>query len=287
MKRSEFFSDECQIIKTPMKAAKVYDGKRRFMLHSFEVNAEDNLAHIIRLDYFLKLLENEEHYLSNLTLWEDPWEAKLYREFGDIYNKNRGQNMPPSFEKVLEQFSASSWSRQPDDLAMWQGYTSRVLNYRLRSVQIVTTAEELFAAFDDQTQENLTLGEIMYLSSADIMEEFAQLWPSYEKGFLLKSNNMVLYPLFIKRQDFAHENEVRLVYQNPSNDLTSEETGKAVTGKSLKILHMDKFIHKIILDPWCSQAEANSIESYVSKIVQRHWPSWKLSIEQSKVSLNN
>ena len=287
MKRSEFFSDKYENIKKLFKSNWIYEENVRFMSNSFEINEKDELAHIMRLDYFLKLLAGGEHYLSALTSWEDPWEAKLYQDVGVIYNKNRRQDMPLSFDEILKQFFASCWSTKPDDLAMWQGYTSRVLNYRLRSVQVVTTAGDLFSAFDEDVQEALTLGAIEYLSADKLLADNQQIKPEYVKN-MTSHGNMDLFPLFIKRDDFAHENEVRLVYRAPVARLKREEKqqGGEVKGLSVKITDMKRFVHKIILDPWCSEAEANSIKSHVSQIVQSHWTSW-MPIEQSKVSLNN
>lgn len=289
MRKDFFFSDEQAIVQKALKGIGLQNNPRLlFWSNSFGVSPKDRLAQIMRLDYFIQLLVTQTHYMSMPLSWEDPWEAKSYRALIKCYRKYLG-NVDHSFEDVLKQFFASCWSRQPDDLAMWQGYTSRVLDYRLRSVQVVTTAEDLFFAFDINTQRELKLGGMTYLSSTEIRKLHKLLAPNYANGTLLGCKNMDVYPLFIKRRDFAHENEVRLVYRASTDELTREKEQKRgeARGKTLKIVDMKRFIHKIILDPWCSQAEANSIKSYIEKIVSSHCSSWHLHIERAKISLNN
>ncbi len=285
MRKAFFFSDEQSIVQKAIKTiGQQNNPKMLFWTNSFAIDPKDQLARIMRLDHFIQLLVTQTHYMSAPLAWEDPWEAKIYRNIIRYYRKRLG-NADHSFEDVLKQFFASCWSRQPDDLAMWQGYTSRVLDYRLRCVQVVTTAKDLFSAFNVNTQRKLTLGGIVYLSSTEIKRLHKRLAPNYANGKLLGCKNMDLYPLFIKRRDFAHENEVRLVYQASPKELDREETqrGEKVKYLSIKIADMKRFIHKIILDPWCSQKDANSIKSYIQGLC----PSLNLTIEQSKISLNN
>lgn len=163
------------------------------------------------LKYLIALLQSEKLYVGKVLKWEDVYENFWFRLH---FVSSNGTSL--SAENLIKNNFGQSWTYADETDAMWRIYSQ--LDFEDLdnvAVRIKTTARKLFdAVFVNQDCMATTyIGSVKYLTLKEMNS-----WISNMK---LNINNLSRYmaeSLFIKRTEFLHESEVRIMITLGCND---------------------------------------------------------------------
>lgn len=157
----------------------------------------------IPLRYVLNMLETRKLRFDNIEKWEDVYENFVDKEDISLLNSKQ--------EKMTSRvYYGQSWTVQEESDAMWRIYSGDK-----QSVRVMTTyplIHRIFTDWNHQHRDNIIWKKIDYVNYAD--EDEINKW-------LLSNTPMnhwaylELYDegLFIKRLEFEHEREIRVIMQ--------------------------------------------------------------------------
>lgn len=208
-----------------------------------ELSLESSIYKYIPLQYVLQMILNQELRFNPVSKWEDVYEnfflkARLIQKEGS----------EASAETMAPGVFGQSWTLLEESDAMWRIYsqikgTSDNEDFCTKvAVRIRTTAAKLYNAIylDDKDMANVYIGNVRYLESNDI-DDFVSSIPSPLN--INDINSYLVGSMFIKRNAFSHEQEVRpiLIYANNQEQF----------GKDFLTFKIDphQFIEEIVIDP--------------------------------------
>jgi hypothetical protein len=209
---------------------------------------------IFSLTRFQQILQNNELVLVNPSVWEDPFEAFLMNKIVHLPN-NEKANLDPIKERVFGQ----CWMSCSESDAMWRIYSypsNPAPNYEV-GVKVKTTVNKLFTAFwnvkNNQPEFGplrYWIGRVRYLSFREIKRitnDEGEFW-----GYFADATGKGLAEAhLIKRKEFLHEKEIRLLYCAP-NGYAEPRFHFPVNPNNL--------ISEVILDPRLTDAAAAALK---------------------------
>lgn len=232
---------------------------------------DEPVYHFMTLDRLVEMVDTGLLYFHQVVRWEDPWEIP-YR-----YLQLTKQRANRDFENAKYMYGIC-WTRTFDTDAMW-----RIYSKNKDSVCIATTIKQLYDALSLlwPTYSNLFMAPVQYedLTEANINEVISSNEAQYYPQFM--------YPAFIKRTAFQHENEIRLLLFCVSigefwiNSVKFEKTGIKIP------LTNTGFINEIILDPRLSDTEEADQRKRLDKYFDVIRKSELYSVDHIVESLNS
>jgi len=185
------------------------------------INISDKNQNIYRIEKLTRLLEMFDIKINTLVkpkLWDDPFENFIC---SSPFKTKRGDTYKfPLRDRAYGQ----CWTLIPESDAMWQIYAPNE-----DGVRIETTIKKLFMSLHRDNQYNYPysscfIGKVEYLKE----EELHQLVNDPERIKELKEisdgiSEWQARTLLIKRIEFKHEEEVRLLYLDPHNKIDKDK----------------------------------------------------------------
>lgn len=204
---------------------------------------------------FLNIIEKNELYFTNLTLFEDSYESSLSEELKiilenelvnlkkqDIYtNKIDHNKLFQALEKGKSNHYVNCWSSSKDNYGLWNIYSKN----RKYGIAIQTTIKRLCQSIDSKYKYKNN-GKY-YMSEGDVFITGSKVIYSLEGHNFFDTNNQILNLdmnaiICYKTLNYEYEQEFRLCLA----DLEKED------GKIIKI-NTDKLIEKWIPSPFMPQ----------------------------------
>jgi hypothetical protein len=150
-----------------------------------------------------------------LQMWDDPFENLVFQQTATLTD---GQTV--HFDSIREKFYGQCWTLNTEETdALW-----RIYSPDKDGVRVKTTLRKLFDNFYDPNHKwamiSFYIGKIIYESSVEIQQFFEN--PSNLNMIFQTSGEGSVQTLLVKRLEFKHENEVRLIYS--ANDETDDTT---------------------------------------------------------------
>ena len=174
------------------------------------MKADRNLYRIMPLKFFFEMIKSQKLYFVRPKLWMDKHEGFLFQKLKSPQGIKEVElavsQFPPNlsrrcfiesalaFEKT---FYAQSWSLRPHSAAMWRDY-----NHDNSSVRIEINESDI---------QKLHLVHLIDIEYVDAVNLYAELDRVFGQG----DSVCPMEAYRIKRRDFDHEQEVRLIYINP------------------------------------------------------------------------
>ncbi|MCD4692230.1 MAG: DUF2971 domain-containing protein [Calditrichales bacterium] len=170
-------------------------------------NSEINLPiyRIYNTDRLLEIFSTDRLTLSRPKLWDDPFENYIHK------SKILHKNMLTSFD-FKDQFYGQCWSLHRETDAMW-----RIYSQDKNGVKVKTTIKKLFYSLYDSLSEredqdiSCFIGKVLYLPQKDIVESF-KTKKIADKYIFKASPETQAWTLLLKRKEFSHEKEIRLIF---------------------------------------------------------------------------
>ncbi len=152
-----------------------------------------------------QLFVDKKNTLVKPIMWDDPFENLVFRQKASL---STGE--PVSFEVVREKYYGQCWtlnSKETD--ALW-----RIYSHDKEGVRVKTTLKRLFNGFFDPTNEyalvSYYIGKVRYNTSEEIKLYYEK--PENLSNIFDSSGQGAVQTLLVKRSEFEHESEVRLIY---------------------------------------------------------------------------
>lgn len=183
------------------------------MLH---ISADEEIYRIFSLNQFIKAVRMQRLTMVKPWLWEDPFENFLSKSTG--YNR-KGKII--SFKYLANHFFGQCWSLEREKDWMWKMYAPNG-----RGIKVKTKVNTLFEQFNDtgnpSYKSSYFIGKIQYMEDYEI-RSFYIIPGLTQKNLKDPSGKGVAQTVMIKRKEFCHEKEARLVfYPDKKNGQTTK-----------------------------------------------------------------
>jgi hypothetical protein len=189
----------------------------------------------IQLEFVLKMLETKVLRLDNIKKWEDVYENFVDKEDINLLNSSREEMIPTVYY-------GQSWTIREESDAMWRIYSNTGSAVRVKTVYPLLYCA--LADWNKKYKDDIIWPTIDYVNYAD--EDEINRW--------LQSNSPMNYwafgelqreGLFVKRREFEHEKEVRVIMQTHKEE------------KDYIEIDFDpyKVFREIVIDPRVSEDE--------------------------------
>lgn len=209
----------------------------------FDISEIDSpIYRIIPFESFLEMITTNSLTLVKTRLWEDPYENFLLKCNASLQN-----GTPVDMKGLQEQIFGQCWTLFPETDAFWRIYSHNINGVRLKS----TVRKLLNAIFDDHSYATLTtsfIGKVRYYSQQNINALFTN--PNYI-GSINSLGAAMIDAQLIKRIEFEHEKEVRLLYQVDSFSPDIQNNIKSFA------INPNHLIDDVMLDPRISGRNEN------------------------------
>jgi len=184
------------------------------MLNNFlNFKNETKETHIYRIfpEHRIKEIFNQrKNALVHPEKWDDPFENLVFKSKAKIDdNRTAGFGM-------RDDFFGQCWTLHRETDAMWRIYSENQTGVKVRTT-IGKLFNSLYSTLNDTPDLHCWIGRVEYLTKKVLIEQI-------QSGFInevpiLNSNGVGLaQTLLIKREEFRHEREVRLLYSKRNKE---------------------------------------------------------------------
>jgi hypothetical protein len=206
-----------------------------FSKNAFQLpDLDQEIYRIFPTKYALALFETNQNVLVQPAMWDDPFENFFLNATGLDSSGNL-----IGLGNIRNSWYGQCWTATPESDAMW-----RIYSHRKDGVRLGTTVRKLFNSFYDANDPYASLkffiGKVQYVNQDDV-SQFAHNIQFADVAFGAGNQNFASL-LLIKRLEFQHENEVRLLY--------CDAEGKQANQKIVRFgLSSNSIIDSIVFDP--------------------------------------
>ncbi|HXB71362.1 MAG TPA: hypothetical protein VNY05_24210 [Candidatus Acidoferrales bacterium] len=223
-----------------------------------KIGLDEPIERTVRLKYLFEDLRNQHLTIVRPSAWDDPFENLITR-FAYTFRAADGRLQQHFFDLSHYNVFAQCWSHSIESDALWRIYstvdrdhtgTNSTEAVPWEGVKVRTTSRRLLAALCRSNQDveaDVYLGTVEYTSATNIRD--------WIKG-IVQTDGPNAFPdsvsqakvLLLKREPFAHEREVRLIFLNARRPLSDQ----------LLRLHLDpnEAFESMMLDPRLADADA-------------------------------
>lgn len=203
-------------------------------------NLDIPIYRIFSYDRFEELIKNKELVLVKPSMWDDPYENFFLKTRVDI-----GNGEVATLEYLENSWYGQCWTENEDTDAMW-----RIYSHKKDGIKVRTTARKLFNAILNPSDRFASLkffmGKVEYKNKVDIINFMQNI--TFSEISSGGQNDKFAKLLCVKRTEFLHENEIRILVDNVDN---------SIGGKIFKInINPDSLFDEICIDPRLSDEDA-------------------------------
>lgn len=202
---------------------------------------DDKIYRYISLEQFMQMVENNLTYLTRIISWEDTWEVPSKNIPTRI---NNGKVELPLYSGSSELFG-QCWTLKEESDAMW-----RIYSPTKSGIKVGTTINKLELIKDlNYSAINKTYYYKDLMDGLIVRKRFKKMSHGFADGL-------------IKRDAFAHEEEVRLITRNDKKLIGDKVTESNHIEFSLD---MSEFIEDIVIDPRAQDYFLRTIQRYCER----------------------
>lgn len=222
--------------------------------HYINLTCEELDAPIHRfmpIKYLVEMAKTKKNILVRPSEWDDPFENFLLKAF---VRHTNGEVISFGFRNDIY---GQCWTRGFESDAMW-----RIYSHDKNGVRVRTTPRRLLLSLwssrNKFSEISCFIGKVEYRRTKEILKALKD--PDFVSGLALSQTGRgQCESLLIKRPAFKHENEVRLLFFQPSNERSNEKHF---------VYHFDPIEHfdQIFLDPRLEPSEAMSRTDQLLKL---------------------
>ena len=210
--------------------------------NKLNIDFETSVFRVFSVDRFIELLADNMNTLVRPKLWDDPFENFIFKQYAISKNGNK-----VSFEEISKLFYGQCWTLNIKETdALW-----RIYSKNKNGVRVKTTLNKLYDSFYDYNGISMVsnyIGKVIYETEENIRLFYEN--PDNLTDILYDRPDIgPIQTLLIKRKEFEHENEVRLIYRsfNQLDDLDSDIYQYPIDSNEL--------IEEVLFDPRFSEKE--------------------------------
>lgn len=169
------------------------------------------------VDRLTQVFNDKKNTLVKPLMWDDPFENLILQQTATLSD---GRTI--SFDSIREQLYGQCWTLNTEETdALW-----RIYSPKKDGIRVKTTLRKLFDNFYNPTHKwamiAFFIGKINYETEEQIRAFFEN--PDNLGAIFDTSAKGIVQTLLVKRPEFEHENEVRLIYlaNNETDDTTKK-----------------------------------------------------------------
>jgi len=213
--------------------------RRRYTNILNDLNRKNYVYRIFSLIRFVELLLTKKITLINFSEWDDPFENFLLK--AKVANL---QEREVDLSKMRAKVYGQSWVTIDESDALW-----RIYSVDKTGVKVKANVGKLFdSLYGDgrNTCLHLYFGKVLY-KRVDEIECLMKKQQQIKKDIFDSTGRAIIDYFLIKRQEFEHEHEARIIYNPGSNDPILNANGNL---KMLKFtIDPEVIIEEVVLDP--------------------------------------
>lgn len=213
------------------------------------VKGDEWVYKYISLKYLLSIVKDKKLRIDKVAKWDDPYENFFMKEDYFMYSARYNESFLVDMEEKKDRIYGQSWTIKEESDAMWRIYSSKQGNIEDKAVKIKIQVEKLFNLVykDNDCMSTTWIGKVEYKTASEI-----QQWRENNNiSNLLDFSENLKECLFMKRDSFEHEEEVRII-------ISKLNTAPADEYLKFDISDIDIF-EEFILDPRLSSTEVEKI----------------------------
>lgn len=209
------------------------------------VDEDTPIFKFMPINYAAMMIQNHQLVMGRVSTWEDVYENYVLKQ-----NYFMPDGTPVDVINQAAGIFGQCWSLKPDSDAMWRIYSPNKDAIRIR-----TTVGKLFDTLyvTNNNMADTYIGRVLYQDQAQIDADIQRISPVSGQDFL---HNMVT-GAFVKRREFDHEDEVRIVRILDSHDTL-------LAGNLLSFPINQNFIEELCIDP---RAETQEEQDYRAQLI--------------------
>lgn len=165
---------------------------------------ESEVFRVIPVFRLLEHFKTKQNVLVRPKLWDDPFENYILRATATLPS---GETARFGFRDELY---GQCWTLQRESDAMWRIYSADKSSVRIRS-RINLLFQSLYSEINHFPELSVFVGRVKYESQKSMIKKLADV-----RDVLETSGRGAAGTLLMKREEFRHEKEVRLVLNNNS-----------------------------------------------------------------------
>lgn len=224
---------------------KVHLGK--FTKNIEGVNYDTAVYRCLHFERLLEILLTKKLLLAKTKTWDDSYENFLFRTTFKM-----GSNVTSLIDQI-DSLYGQCWSKKRESDAIWRIYSATMQSVIIKSKisKLAAAPMEKGALEDPDNISRIVIAPVKYYSSRKIQELI-----NAHRSEPFINPNKAFDSLFVKRTEFRHESEVRIIIQTYLQN--PEEYPNFEDRKFIKIkIDPNDFIDEIILDPRLSDNQFN------------------------------
>lgn len=210
-------------------------------LKLYKVDLDTPVYRYISLSQFLAFIEKERTYLTNISVWDDPYE--------DVLKNLQVKDSSYKFSefRTFKSYFAQSWSLNGNSDAMW-----RIYSKNSEGLLIKSTVKKFKSI---QNVDLALFGRVAYFDN--LRKSLVKISTDEPNGPKINTLKWAL----LKRRAFEHEKEVRFITLDKHLNFYSEPESKSIE------LSLDpkNFLEDIIIDPRAPSWYVNTVKKYCKK----------------------
>jgi len=214
-------------------------------------NIDIPIFRIFSYERFEELIKNQKLTLVQPSMWDDPYENFFLRTKVDL-----GNGEVASIEDLKNSWYGQCWTENEDTDAMW-----RIYSHEKDGVRVKTTARKLFYSIFNGSEEFCNLkyfmGKVEYKSKAELINFMETV--TFSDIIAGGQNDKFAKLLCIKRTEFSHENEIRVIVDDIGNK-------NGVNGLYKIDIDTDSLFDEICLDPRLLDEDVSNLTQKIKKM---------------------
>lgn len=230
-----------------------YDTNQFAQLHSVNIKDVDldKLERITLYKYYADIttlgyvLKDRKLFIDRVSNWDDVYENFLLKSKFSVDNKI------VDMQDVCNGVFGQSWTTSNETDALWRIYSKNRFGIRIK-----TNARKLFDALyvDDVCMANVWFGKVEYGYMSSFVKRFSRKFAD-EPNPMSIIGNMIAQSEFMKRKEFEHEEEFRIIFM-----LDTKQVNQYPNFKRLAFnINPGDFIEEYCLDPRLKSYECDSL----------------------------
>lgn len=218
------------------------------MENYIRITPDTIIYRVFKIRRLLDIFKTNKLTLVKPKKWDDPFDNFMMRCVA--VNSDTGTEFDLS--GVFEIFYGQCWTLNPETDSMWRIYSPKKDGVKVKSV-----AHKIFSVIYDTSDKfaNLSchIGKVEYKKIDEIVKTLQS--EKFFKDFIngkITAENLVL----IKREEFKHEHEVRILYASTTKYKPSRKTAKFT-------VNPNDLFDQIVLDP---RMKLTDVEKYTNSL---------------------
>lgn len=172
----------------------------RFLIGINETELDTKVYRFISFDNLAEILLFKRLSFPRINCWDDPYENYFFKT-KVLFNES---DISSSLEEITTRLYGQCWTLSPESDALWRIYSSEN-----KGVRISTTLRKLYelTSYSESINDSICIGRVNYQSIVEIEDSVKSC-----KHFTSMNSTFFFNSTLIKRNEFIHENEVRIIY---------------------------------------------------------------------------